>query len=275
MAAHLELIQRAFAEALDDSEHEQPLLAYVNPVRPLTGLEVAQVNTEAAPDPDVVRRRFGLYRGNVRAHRRAALANAYPVLEALVGGKYFGALSLAYSRAHPSQSGDLLHFGPELPGFIEGYERDARFRYFADVARLEWSLHVAYFAADVASWTRQQWLEIGEERLLNSQLVVHPACTVFASRYAIADIWCAHQPGGALPECLDVPTWVLVARPRWQPTVLIHSAAAHAALVALQLGKSLNEALDSAFSIDPGFDFASQWQAWLSARAITSAIGCS
>ena len=98
------------------------------------------------------------------------------------------------------------------------------------------------------------------------------ACTTLASRHAIADIWLAHQPGGVLPRRLHVPTWALVVRPLWRPTILVHSAAAHAAFVALQRGKTLNEALDAAFALDPKFDFTSQWQAWISAVAITGAV---
>ncbi len=272
MAAHLESIQRAFAEALDDDGHQQPLHAHVQPVPAFARLDVAQSNADAVYDPGAVRRRIGLYRGNVRSRWRAALANAYPVIQSLVGDEYFDALSSAYASAHPSQSGDLRHFGSELPRFIAGYVQDARFRYFADFARLEWALHVAYYAADATSLTTPQWVEIGEERLLNARLAIHPACTAIESGYAVADIWFAHQPGGVFPAHMDLPTWVLTVRPQWQPTVLIQSACAHATFLALQLGKSLNEALDLAFAIDPAFDFASQLRIWIAARAVTNVI---
>ncbi|KVG67766.1 hypothetical protein WJ33_24635 [Burkholderia ubonensis] len=213
--------------------------------------------------------RVGLYRGNVRSRWHAALANAYPVLLALVGDAYFDTLSLAYARAHPSGSGDLNRFGDALPAFIGEYERDSRFRYLADVARVEWALHVACFAADASVFTPQQWLELGDERLLEAQLSVHPACTAIASDYAIADIWRAHQPGGTSPRRLDESTWALVVRPVWQPAILVHSEAAHSAFVALQSGNTLAVALDAAFAIDPEFDFAAQWHAWIAASAIT------
>jgi hypothetical protein len=283
MSGKLESRQQAFASALINAELERPLLASVKPLPSVSGLGPAQVDAgvwsgththiAAGPDSDdYVRRRIGLYRGNVRSHWRAALASAYPVLLALVGDDYFEELSHAYACAHPSRSGDLNRFGDSLPTFIDRYEQNARYRYFADVARLEWSLHVAHFAADVTSFTPQQWLEIGHERLLEARFVVHPACTAIASRYAIADIWFAHQPGGVFPERLDAPTWMLVVRPLWQPTVLAQSAAAHAAFIAMQRGKSLNEALDAAFAIDPEFDFTSQWRNWISAAAIIGSV---
>jgi hypothetical protein len=277
MATQLESLQQMFAAALGDAEYERPLLSRVKPVPSISSLDPPRVNRGATSDTcahtdDVLHRRIGLYRGNVRGQWRAALANAYPVLLALTGDTYFDALSLAYGRAHPSQSGDLNCFGDALPSFIERYEQDPRFRYFGDVARLEWALHVASFAADVSAFTPQHWFEIGQERLLQAQLVVHGACTAIASRHAIAHIWLAHQPGGVFPQDVDVPSWTLVVRPLWRPTVLVHSEAAHAAFVALQRGKTLDEALDAAFALDPEFDFASQWHAWISTAAITGAL---
>ena len=279
MAMELESLQRIFAAALGDSQYESPLLSRLKPVPSTSSLDPARVDRGEAADTHAhdasdqsLRRRVGLYRGNVRGQWRAALANAYPVLLALTGDTYFDALSLAYARAHPSHSGDLNRFGDALSSFIEQYEQHSRFRYFGDMARLEWSLHVASFAADVEAFTPQQWFEIGQERLLRARLLVNPACTAIASQHAIADIWLAHQPGGVFPQDIHVPSWTVVVRPLWRPTILVHTAAAYAAFVALQRGNTLDEALDVAFALDPEFDFASQWHTWISTSAITGAV---
>jgi hypothetical protein len=216
--------------------------------------------------------RIARYRGNLQAHARGALANAYPVLLALVGDDYFDALARAYDRAHPSQSGDLNRFGGTLPEFIELYEADARLRYFGDLARLEWALHGAHFAADATPFTQEQWLSFGHEKLLDARIGVHPACAALASRYAVAQIWQAHQPGGTFPECIDAPSCALVVRPRWHAHVLLQSAGAHVAFVALQRGDTLNHALDAAFTVDPAFDFASQWHHWITSGAVVGAF---
>jgi hypothetical protein len=278
MPTPLESLQRMFAESLEGEQ--RPVLALLQ----CTAAEAdhAQARgdssayaTEQAPYSngnelaDNLRQRVDLYRSSIRANRRTALAGTYPVLLALVGEAYFDALSVAYAQAYPSQSGDLNRFGAALPAFIETYEQGPRFRYFADLARLEWSLHLAYFAADANVLTQEEWTAIHPEDLLDSKLAVHPACALIASRYAVAEIWSAHQPGGAIPADLESPTYALVVRPQWQPYILVQSAAAHAAFDALQRGATLNEALDSAFKIDVEFDFTSQWRAWIAASAIT------
>jgi hypothetical protein len=96
---------------------------------------------------------------------------------------------------------------------------------------------------------------------------------VLALRYDATAIWQAHQPGGVWPERVDTPSWALVVRPQWRPTVLAHSRAAHAAFVALTEGATLDSALAQAFDIDPAFDFGPQWRAWIDAHAVIGLLG--
>ncbi|TDV18566.1 putative DNA-binding domain-containing protein [Paraburkholderia caballeronis] len=276
--AELETLQRLFADALDDPQRDAQLSAHLRPVvdlqDPLEGSrssDLAHRDHAAATDAQQAAHhaRIGLYRGNVRAARRRALASAYPVLRALTGDPYFDALSLAYARANPSPDADLNRFGAALADFVARYEPDPRHAYFAGVARLEWALHKAAFAADVVPLSPQQWLAMDPAALSDARLAVHPACVALASPFAVDAIWRAHQPGGAWPGRIDTPSWSLVVRPQWRPGVLSQTAAAHAAFVALQNGATLDDALAAGFDLDPGFDFPTQWRAWLGAAAIT------
>jgi hypothetical protein len=290
MLTPLESLQRMFAESLESGQ--RPVLsrlqcaarevdhAQARADSPTCATGQAPCSTDSGTGSgsgdgtgneltDNLRQRVDLYRSSIRANWRTALGSAYPVLLALVGEAYFDALSMAYAQAHPSQSGDLNRFGAALPAFIETYEPAPRFRYFADLARLEWSLHLAYFAADANVLTQPEWAAIRPEDLLDAKLAVHPACALISSRYAIAQIWTAHQPAGSFPAALESPTYALVVRPLWRPHILVQCAAAHAAFDALQRGATLNEALDSAFAIDVEFNFTSQWRAWIAASAIT------
>ncbi|MFM0128477.1 HvfC/BufC N-terminal domain-containing protein [Paraburkholderia sediminicola] len=150
MRTPLESLQRMFAESLEGDQ--RPVLSQLQCRG--RGVDQAQGRSEnlacaaeqtprfsgngnGAELKDNLSQRVDLYRSSVRANRRTALASAYPFLLALVGEDYFDALSVAYAEAHPSQSGDLNRFGTALPAFIETYEQAARFRYFADLARLE------------------------------------------------------------------------------------------------------------------------------------------
>jgi hypothetical protein len=251
-------LQAAFAAALADPDADFALAGRLQAVHAGDGSQ-----------EDALRARIGLYRGNARVARRQALANAYPVLAALTGDAYFDALSLAYARAHPTRDADLNRFGASLPAFIEGYETDPSYAYFGDVARLEWALHVAAFAADVVPLTAQQWTDVGAANLATARLAVHPACAALASRFAVDAIWRAHHPGAEWPDRIDTPSWTLVVRPQWRPALVTHTEAAHVAFGAIQRDEPLGEALDKAFTVDAGFDFARQWRVWIESGAIT------
>ncbi|MBB3256117.1 hypothetical protein F4827_000943 [Paraburkholderia bannensis] len=256
MNPSLETLQRAFADAIDDPAADAALFE---------SLQIA--------DQTLAHERLGLYRGNVRAARRAALASAYPVIAQLAGGAYFEALSLAYARAHPVRDADLNHFGASLPDFIARYETDARYAYFGDVARIEWALHVATFAANVTPLSTAQWQSIGVEKLMAARLQVNPACTALESRHAAFEIWRAHRQS-AVAESIDIyqPNWTLIVRPQWRSAALVHTRAAHAAFIALQRGETLDAALERAFLIDDHFDFAAQWRTWIETNAITGLL---
>jgi hypothetical protein len=156
-----------------------------------------------------------------------------------------------------------------LPDFIERYETDARYAYFGDIARLEWALHRAAFAADATALASAQWQAMGAERLMSVRLAVNPACVALESRFAVFDIWRAHRAETQWPEHVDQPCWTLIVRPQWRPAALAQTQAAHAVFVALQGGATLDTALERGFALDEQFDFASHWRTWIETRAIT------
>ena len=238
MTTQLDALQQAFAEAVRDT---QPLADG----------------------------RLGIYRTNARAHWLAALSSAYPVLKALTGDAYFADVARAYAEAHPSRSGDLNQFGAQFADFIEQWEKDARYVYFGDIARIEWAVHLAWYASDPHRLSVQQWQQIDNAALLSNPLRIHPAAAAIHSEHAAAGIWRAHQPDGVPPERIDTPSWALIVRPEWRPFVIDQTQAAHESFVALQNGCTLNEAIDTALRIDAAFDIAAQLQAWIAVSAIT------
>jgi uncharacterized protein (UPF0276 family) len=246
--------QALFCAALFDREEEEHAL-------PLFKGEVR-----------LAEQRFALYRGNLTANWSKALASAYPVLKALVGDEFFDALARAYGKAHPSQSGDLNAFGDRFADFLEGFSHVADYPYFPDMARLEWSVHRAHYADDAPSVDMARWAELTPEQLDRAHLRFHPACALIASRWAVADIWHAHQPGAelALPFGLECVNHAVIVRSQETAGVLSVEAAAFAALAALRDGQALGAALDVALEIDSAFDFGSCLQQWLRHRLFSA-----
>lgn len=216
-------------------------------------------------DPSRNAQRLALYCGNLTSAWTKALSSAYPVLEALVGGEFFDGLARAYGKAFPSKEGDLNRFGEHFADFLAGFEHVAGYPYFPDMARLEWAVHRAHYAGNAPVLDPARLQGVTPEQLDAARLVIHPACHLIASNWAVMDIWHAHQPttDHSLPENIGRRSFGLVVRPQWKTGVLSLSEDAHAALAALMRGESLGAALDAAFSINEDFEFGSHLQQWM------------
>jgi hypothetical protein len=247
MSAPLERVQADFAAALAESGAAAALLP-------------ALVTDDAR-----VLERLALYRGNVSAAWEKALANAYPVVRALVGEEFFGGLARAYGRAHPSISGDLNRFGARLGQFIDAFEHTRSLPYLGDVAALEWSVHAAHYAADPVAVTRERIGALPPGELLTTRFALHPACAWLRSRFPVASIWLAHQPQATvgLPDSLDRSELALVVRPRWRVEVLSSSAGELAALARLREGADVEDAITAGLRAEPEFAFPKALVRWV------------
>jgi len=253
MSRPLERVQTAFAAALTDPAADAAL-APALVARDTRTLE-----------------RVALYRGNVIAAWEKALANAYPVVRALVGDEFFAALARAYGRAYPSVSGDLNRFGAHLAKFVAAFEHTQSLPYLGDVAALEWAVHRAHYAADAIVLTRERVVTLPPVDLLSAHFGLHPACFGIDSPFPIARIWQAHQPRTkvALPDSLDCREFALVVRPGWRVEVLVSSAGEIAALAHVCSGKDVEVVIAAGLEADPGFDFPKTLVRWLDFGILT------
>jgi hypothetical protein len=240
--------QQAFGDALFDAG--------------LAGEAGAQVKGEAVDE------RIGIYRGNLVSSWDKALSAAYPVVRQLVGAEFFTALARAYGKAWPSQDPDLNCFGANFATFLAGFEHTADYPYLPGMARLEWSLHTAYYAPDAPALDASRLSALSPDDLENARFIPHPAMRLEQAEWAVAQLWLAHQNGGMpFPEQMHADSFALVVRPRWQPRLLTLSGAAFAALSELAAGKTFGEALDAALALEEDFDAATHLKQWLEAGA--------
>ena len=221
-----------------------------------------------------VERGLAAYRANAGALAERALAAAYPTLQALLGEDSFAHLARHFWRRQPPQAGDIALWGGGLADFVADAEGLADEPYLADVARLEWAVHVAATAADAGPPQGLQLL--GTHDPVELRLVLAPGTALVMSRHPVAAIWQAHRApspdaGGdrfaavriALAE--GVGEAALVARRGWQPVVRALEAPEAAFTAALLAGAPLASALQdggAAFDFQAWF-VASLQQGWL------------
>jgi len=216
--------------------------------------------------------RLALYRGNLAATAAKALAAAYPVIAALVGAEFFAALARHYVRAWPSQDGDLNLFGQRFGDFLASFPHAAQLPYLAAMARLEWAVHRAHYAADAVPVTPAQLGALAPAQLEAARLRLHAACLPFQAQWAVVTLWLAHQPGAdvGFPAQMAVAEYAVVARPGWQVQVAPCGPGGQAALAVLQAGGTFGAALDAAFDVEEKFDMAAQLRLWLALELIVA-----
>ena len=212
-------------------------------------------------------RRFAVYRNNVLASLIDALADSFPVVQALVGEPFFRAMAQIYVRECPPESPILAEYGDRLPLFIRQFAPAAAVPYLADVAQLEWLRIQAFHSADgtrVATTTLATvWADV--EHLPDRRLTLHPSLQLIRSPYAVVSIWAAHQGDGELTTPhqiqqqlaslrLDSPQQALLLRTGLTVDLIPVDAGTHAFITGLQRGLTLGEAMAQASQQHAGFE---------------------
>ena len=218
---------------------------------------------EAAPvfrgPPQAALERLAVYRGNVVGACSKALAGAYPIVAKIVGESFFEGLAREYLRRFPSASGDLNEFGAQLAEFVAHFPHTQDLPYLPDVARMEWLVHRAYYAADEAA---------------GPGLRLAPACALLASPWPLARIWEVHQDDYTGEFSVDLeagPERILIYRPRFRVLVGPLSAGSYRFLERVRAGAPVATALDAALVAEPGFDLGAALAAWIEAGVIVDA----
>lgn len=197
-----------------------------------------------------IERRFAVHRNNVVTSLVDALADAFPVTQALVGTPFFRAMARERVYADPPHSPVLIEYAETFPEYIARFDAAAGIACLADVARIEALRIRAYHAADARPITNAAYrtLVASPERLASTRFELHPACHWLRSRHAAYSIWQAHQglsdPSAADLAGVDVdrPEEVLIHRPSLDVIVVALPEGSTAFLDALRDGEPLHAA---------------------------------
>lgn len=201
--------------------------------------------------------RFAVYRNNVMVSLMDALADTYPVVQALVGEDFFRAMARVFAQANAPRSAVMAFYGRDFADFIDTFAPAASVPYLADVARLEMARVLAYHAADVPALDAQA-LQIAladPHRLAWARLALHPSVQVITSPFAVLSIWAAHQ-GESEPSTFDPDSaqTVLVFRNDLAVDMQVLADSAAQFVRALQHGQTLLAAAVQAADLDATFD---------------------
>lgn len=188
-------------------------------------------------------KRFDVYRNNVVLSLSDALADAYPVVQKLVGEKFFQAMAGVFVRQHPPKTPIISQFAPEFPEFLAAFPPVAKLTYLPDVARLEKARTQSYHAADATPIDGRALAALTPEQMNTAKLRLHPSLHIISSPFPIFAIWQKNMDASET----NIPRHgqdVLIARPIDLIEMRTLPPGAADFLRALSAGRSLGETIE-------------------------------
>ncbi|HRK38307.1 MAG TPA: putative DNA-binding domain-containing protein [Burkholderiaceae bacterium] len=201
-------------------------------------------------------RGLNCYKSNAHALAERVLCAAYPVVTAILSADSMAQLARALWHTHPPLRGDMAHWGADLPAFVANSPQLADLPWLADVARVEWALHLADAAEDVSA-DLSTLARLADRDPAQLTLSLAPGLQVLHLAHAVVPVLNAHrQPDDAACEkaiaalghdwCPPVTEHVLVWRVGHRPAGLTAISPDEAGfLTALLAAQPLLPALES------------------------------
>jgi len=201
-------------------------------------------------------RRLSIYRNNTLSNLNGAMRQVYPIVDKLVGAAFFDQAVRQFILECPSSSGDLNDYGDHFAEFLAAYQPAAELSYLPDVARLEWALEKAYYAADHGPLELSRLGMIPPERYNDLRLTLHPSIGLIQSDYPLQEIWRVHQSDYQGDGTVDLhagTVWLLITRRELECLIEPITQAEYIFLRCLHEGNSFIGAVTAALANDESF----------------------
>lgn len=219
--------------------------------------------------------RLAIYHNAYRSRLRQALAECYDKTWSYIGDAMFAELATAYIDAHPSRHPNLRWFGDRFAAFAA--QRHPDYPFIAELATLEWSLGLAFDAADTAPLTMAGLAQVAPDRWDALRFALHPSARLFDVEWNTVAMWQAFAADTAPPDpqALEQPVCWLVWRLADQPHFRSLSALEAVALRRIAAGDDFGAVCATCASAGAGEDATAQMagflQTWLS-QGVLAAI---
>jgi len=191
-----------------------------------------------------------------------ALAEDFPALRTVIGGRAFEAMSVAYLTAHPSRSFTLRNLGSHLAEWLATNPHFAgrRARLAQDVARMEWAFVEAFDNGERAPLSLEQISTLDSD----SRLALQPHLQLIELEYPVDDLVLNLHKGDKrqtseagvqhdddeqgpvkLPSLRQNPTWLAAHRVDLSVFYLRLKRGEFHTLSAIRAGRPLAESIES------------------------------
>jgi hypothetical protein len=143
--------------------------------------------------------RLGIY-GSAYASRLAeALGTNFPAMLRLMGEEDFDTLARAYVAAHASTFFSIRHYGDRLAEFLASDPAYCEAPVLAELARWEWSLGLAFDAADAMPLTHEALARVLPAQWAQLRFAWHPSVRRLDLHWNAPQIWQAVTEESEVP----------------------------------------------------------------------------
>lgn len=229
------------------------------------GAEIADGNLPAGE-------RLAVYRNNIFSSLTDALRETFPVVCRLVDERFFSYAAHEFIAAHPPKRPSLTEYGGAFADFLAGFPPCQDVSYLGDVARFEWLMNVAAYAADAEPASPECLSGIGSQDAALLVFTFSPSYGYLSSRWPVERIWRANQPGACSDAAIDLASGsahLEVSRQNGDVVFRALDDSTFAFRQALAKRASLGEAIEQALAIDPDFAVGAALAALFDEGAVT------
>ncbi|WP_049976279.1 DNA-binding domain-containing protein [Azospirillum sp. B506] len=163
--------------------------------------------------PDLPAGRLTVYRNTVMGSLATVLGHAHPTLHRVLGGQRFTMLACRFAAEAPPRLPMLWSYGAGFADWLAAADLAASELtieippWAPDLARLDWAMHEALFAADAEPLDLARLAAIPLEQAGSLRLAPHPSLRLVRSGWTIHALW---KDGDTVPAPL--PEAVLIGR---------------------------------------------------------------
>ncbi len=133
--------------------------------------------------------RLAIYSDGYRLRLVEALQTEFPALHAQLGSARFNRMARAYVERHPSPHRNLRWYGDAVPAFLAEHPTFARRPVLAEVATLEWTIALAFDAADTPVLALPAMATIAAQDWPAMRFTLHPSVHRLTLHWNAVQVW--------------------------------------------------------------------------------------
>lgn len=215
--------------------------------------------------------RLNIYRNNVFGNFETSLELTFVITKKIVGNEFFSFLVEQYNQKYFSTSGNLEDFGEFFPTLIQDLETKHNLPYLADIAAVEWLFNVAYFSASPLEIDLAKLQSLPHEQFMELYFSLHPSCHLFASNYAIYDIWTSYKKDNKKINLEEQKAqFILIERCNFAVNIQELTAIEYKFLKLIQKQKNIYQIFEIIGSESENFDIGSLVGKFISSKIINN-----